>query len=143
MTSGQKMIQKALNVSVQAHDGQLDKGGMPYVFHPIAVMMKCQTDKERVVALLHDVVEDTYMTFGNLRQDFPEYIVEAVDAITKRRGETQNEYLTRVKQNDIALAVKFNDIEHNSTGERLMQLPVEDIERLTKKYKKAVEFLRS
>ena len=79
------LIRKALEVAIKAHKGVVGKDGLDYVFHPITVALKCKTDDEKVVALLHDVVEDTPTTLDDLRKEgFPEYIVEAVDAVTEK-----------------------------------------------------------
>lgn len=114
------LIRKALNIAIKAHKGAVDKGGVEYIYHPITVALKCTTDDEKIVALLHDVVEDTPMTFDDLREaGFPEYIIEALDAITRRKPQEQTgdgrwEYIKRCKANPIARVVKIADLEHNS-----------------------------
>lgn len=104
------LIRKALEVAIKAHEGVVGKDGLDYVFHPITVALKCKTDDEKVVALLHDVVEDTPTTLDDLRKEgFPEYIVEAVDAVTRHKPAEQNgdvrwAYIKRCKANPIARA---------------------------------------
>ena len=119
------MIRKALERAIKAHKGVVDKGGVEYIFHPITVALKCKTDDEKIVALLHDVVEDTEMSFDDLRREgFPEYILEALDAITRRKPQEQSgdkrwDYIRRCKANPIARVVKIADLEHNSDLSRI------------------------
>ena len=137
-------IKKALEVATAAHHGQTDKVGVPYIQHPMAVAALVSGDEEKIVALLHDVVEDTDMTLKTLKNyGFSEKIIDAIDAITKRDAESFEDYLSRVKSNKLALAVKFADITHNTSPERYGKLPKETQNRLRKKYSDALEFLRS
>jgi (p)ppGpp synthase/HD superfamily hydrolase len=107
------MYYKALEIAVKYHYGQKDKAGLPYIMHPMAVAKKAQTDDERVVGILHDVVEDTVYTEGMLRRDFPERIADAVMAMTRKHDETYADFVLRAKENPIARNVKMYDIEHN------------------------------
>lgn len=135
----------AINVAASFHEKQRDKLGKPYIHHPIAVMLKMDEDDidGQIVAVLHDIVEDTVMAIYDLPAfGFDEEIVEAIDAITHREGETNLEYWTRLKCNPIALRVKLKDIEHNTSPERMEYLDPETRERLTKKYTKALEVLQ-
>jgi (p)ppGpp synthase/HD superfamily hydrolase len=107
------MYYKALEIAVKYHYGQKDKAGLPYIMHPMAVAKKAQTDDERVVGILHDVVEDTVYTEGMLRRDFPEHISDAVMAMTRKYEEPYADFVLRAKENPIARNVKMYDIEHN------------------------------
>lgn len=131
------MIDTAMQLAAKYHEGQLDKSSIPYILHIMAVVLKCQTEEQQVVAALHDIVEDTACTLPDLRRQFPYYIVDAVDAITFRKGiETRDEYYDRVKENPIALAVKKADLAHNI--ERLANLiGTPDYNRMSDKYQHA------
>lgn len=108
------MLSKAKNLATAAHAGQRDKGGQPYILHPIAVAGRMDTELEKVVALLHDVVEDTSITLHDLElAGFGEDVLAAIDAITKRPGEPYDSYIERVKQNRTACRVKIQDLRHN------------------------------
>lgn len=111
-------IKEAFNIAMKAHNGQKDKGGYDYIYHPIIVALHCETEEEKVVALLHDVVEDTNVTLNDL-QIFGEEIVKAVDAITKKDGQPLEEYLNIVKANELARKVKIQDLTHNMDTSRL------------------------
>lgn len=94
------MIQKALEIAQKAHAGQFDKGGNPYIGHPLAVAEMVNTEEEKIVAFLHDVVEDSAFTLDDIKNlGFTKDIVNAIEAITKRDGETYSSYVLRVKTN--------------------------------------------
>ena len=141
-----KQIDLYINVLQNArlvHEGQIDKSGKAYIFHPIAVSQKFEMgSKESIVALFHDTVEDGDMTIATIQHFWGKEIADAVDAITHRKGEDYMDYLARVKQNPLALAVKFADIEHNTSQERMEKLPEKTQKYLHKKYQKALAFLR-
>jgi (p)ppGpp synthase/HD superfamily hydrolase len=128
-----QIIKTALEIAIKVHEGQLDKGGNPYIGHPIFVANKMQTTNEIVVALLHDVCEDSEVTFDNLEKSgFSSEIVSAIKAITKIKGEKYGDYLERVKHNKIASLVKIEDMKHNSDLSRLKSLSEEDLKRKEK-----------
>lgn len=134
-------ILKAFEIAIDAHDGQKDKGGHPYVLHPIRVAGKVKGQDEQVVALLHDVVEDTDWTLDGLREaGFSEEIVAAVDAISRREGESRRAYLARCKTDPIARVVKMADLEHNMDLSRLADVTDRDIRR-NAQYEKEIKFL--
>ena len=134
------LLEKALKISYMAHKNQVDKGGNPYYLHPIFVALNMKDDDEKIVALLHDVVEDTEITLDDLRREgFPEYIIEAIDALT-RRGESYDFYIRKIKQNDLATAVKIGDLNHNLDTSRLNKITEKDLSRV-EKYKKAQKYL--
>jgi len=109
-----KQYELALQIAGEAHCGQKDKNGADYILHPIYVSDMCESENAKIVALLHDVIEDTRVTLDDLRNEgFDEDVVLAVDCLTKRNGESNREYLSRVSKNEIATEVKFADIKHN------------------------------
>jgi len=135
------LLKCAMQIAENAHANQIDKAGQPYINHPIAVANKLNGEIEKIVALLHDVVEDSATTLEDIRKaGFDEYVVKALDCITKRKGESYDDYLLRVKNNDIAKMVKLADLSHNMDMSRLPSLTDKDLERL-KKYEYAVSVL--
>ena len=109
---------KAMHIAYNAHHGQLDKSGAPYIFHPIHLAEQMEDEFSCCAALLHDVVEDTDVTLDDLRKDFPEEVVEAVRLLTHEDGVPDAEYLTAIKANPIALKVKLADNAHNADRTR-------------------------
>jgi (p)ppGpp synthase/HD superfamily hydrolase len=141
------LLEKSIAFAVEAHKGQLDKIGEMYFLHPIRVMCDCNTMIEKVVAILHDVVEDTSATLEDIRnlcggETIADTIVDAVDALTKRKGEEYETYLMRVKANPIALSVKLADIRDNMSPIRQYRLPMEKQIALKAKYMKAIMLLQ-
>lgn len=141
------LLVKAEEVATYAHEGQTDKGGHPYIEHPRRVAARLKTIDQKIVGFLHDVVEDTKgiegkeITLEDLRNmGFPAYIVDAVDAITKRKKESYDQYLYRVFQNDLARAVKLADIAENMDLSRIPNVTDKDKERV-KKYAYATDVL--
>jgi (p)ppGpp synthase/HD superfamily hydrolase len=103
------MLDKAINIAAKAHQGQADKGGNPYILHPLRVMFSRKTEIERICAVLHDVIEDTDITLVDLRNEgFSEEVIAAIDALTKRNGESYDDFIERVIKNKIAARVKLN-----------------------------------
>lgn len=133
---------KALVISMKAHKGQKDKAGKKYIFHPIKVAMLSKRYKTKIVALLHDVIEDSEVTIEDLSKHFDEDIVLAVDCITKKKGQDYQEYLNIVKNNELSRKVKIADLTHNSNLNRLEKITEKDRMR-KEKYLKAIEFLRN
>jgi (p)ppGpp synthase/HD superfamily hydrolase len=126
-------LEDAIALAVDAHRGQLDKSGQPYILHPLRVMFRCQTDAQRIVAVLHDVVEDTGCTFDDLRQlGYSEDILAALDCVTKREGESYDAFVERAAANPIARAAKIADIEDNLDLRRLPGVAEKDIARLAR-----------
>jgi (p)ppGpp synthase/HD superfamily hydrolase len=118
---------------VDAHRGQTDLSGQSYILHPLRVMLAMSTEAERAVGVLHDVVEDTEVTFEGLREaGMPEDVVAAVDCVTKRKGEAYDDYLDRIAGNPIARRVKLADLEDNMRVDRLATVTDRDLKRLEK-----------
>ncbi len=139
----QSQSQKAYEIAKRAHLGQVDKAGEDYIKHPEKVASFVKTDEEKAVAYLHDVIEDTELTLEDLYEyGFSKEVIEAVDIITKKRGEDYQSYLNSVKKNKLARAVKLADLRHNSDLTRLTKVTEKDIER-KEKYQKAINFLNS
>lgn len=136
------MIEKALEIAIRAHNGQFDKGNKPYIFHPITVALKMKDDKSKIVALLHDVIEDSDITIEDLKQEgFSECIIKAVEILTKNKNENYQDYLSRIKKNKIAKQVKIEDIRHNIDLTRIPNPSENDYKRI-KKYQKALEYFK-
>ena len=107
-------LERAIEIASSAHAGQVDKAGQPYIFHPIRVMNRVETEHEKMAAVLHDVVEDTPITLANLAHEgFPAAVLQAIDALTKREGETRLEAALRAAADPIARAVKLADNAEN------------------------------
>lgn len=127
------MLEQGMIVAAKAHMGQLDKGGQPYILHPVRVMLQCKTIEEKTVALLHDVLEDTPVTVADLRQaGFPEEVVDAVVCLTKGEQEDYMAYIERVCNNPLAMGVKLADLADNMDLKRLPGLTPRDFQRLEK-----------
>lgn len=132
---------KALKLCFDAHKKQLDKSGMPYVFHPFHLAEQMNTEETTIVALLHDVVEDTDYTIEDLKQmGFEETVIQAISLLTHDDAVEYMDYVLAIKQNPIAKAVKLADLRHNSD---LSRLDVIDEKALTRreKYLKAIKLL--
>jgi len=138
------MLGKAIKIAVSAHDGQTDKGGNPYILHPLWVMNKVRHLGEdyMIAAVLHDVVEDSNWTIEELEDaGFKFEILEAIRLLTHRHKVNYDAYIAFIKRNEIAKQVKLRDLEHNSKITRLKGLRPKDLERL-EKYHKAYTFLK-
>lgn len=137
-----ELTKKAMQISYKAHEGQYDKGGVPYVFHPFHVAEQMDTEDEICVALLHDVIEDTDCSIKDLeRAGFPDNILEAVKCLTKDKNIKYMDYILKVKSNPLAKKIKLADIEHNSDISRMKSFDDKTVERLKEKYKLAKEEL--
>lgn len=131
---------KAINIAYNAHMGQTDKFGIPYIFHPMHVAESMDTEEECIVAILHDVVEDTDITFDVLEKDFSSTIIEALKLLTHDKTVPYKEYIKNLKDNPIAKKVKLADLIHNSDISRLEHITAKDYVRL-EKYKNALQIL--
>lgn len=129
------LVDLARSIATRAHTGQVDKSGEAYIGHPARVAERVRgDDAAEVVAWLHDVVEDTDVTLDDVREHFSDLLVEAVDAMAKRRDETLDEYYCRVMANPIARAVKLADIADNTDPRRCALLDERTRTRLAAKY---------
>ena len=135
-------LERAIEIALRAHAGQTDKAGAPYVLHPLRLMLRMSTLPEMIVAVLHDVVEDSTITLGDLRQEsFSDEVIDAVSAVTRREGEAYETFVRRAAANPLATRVKLADLEDNMDLLRLKELGERDIQRL-KRYHRAWEQLR-
>lgn len=137
-----QLLSKAINIAMQAHAGQVEKAGLPYIGHVMRVMQAGKTIDEKIVGVLHDVVEDTTWTFDALlAEGFPVHIVDALRCVTKLSDDEPYEsFINRVKTNPLAVAVKINDLTDNMDIRRLQNLTDADMQRL-RKYLKAYQSL--
>ena len=138
------MLGKAIALAAKVHEEQTDKGGKPYILHPIRMMMRLRTDDEELmaIAILHDVVEDSDVTLEDLyMMGFSVRIIAGVDALTKREGESYDDFIHRCAANPDSKLVKREDIKDNSDVTRLKGLTEKDFRRM-EKYCKAYEYLK-
>lgn len=132
---------KAIEIATNAHLNQYDKGGNAYIQHPLSVANMVDSEECKIVAILHDVVEDSEITLNDLiRLGFNDTIINAVDCISKRKHEEYNKYLFRVASNSISSEVKKADLKHNMDITRLSAVTQKDVERI-RKYQTALNFL--
>lgn len=136
-----KKTKTAMQLCYDAHKGQTDKSGMPYVFHPFHVAEQMTDEVSTVVALLHDVLEDTPVTLAELaRYGFGEDITGPLMLLTRSKGTSYFDYIRKIKNDPVARAVKLADLTHNSNLARLEKVSEKDIER-QRKYARAIEIL--
>ena len=135
-------LERAIEIAVEAHSGVNDKGGAPYILHPLAVMHSLETENEKIVGVLHDVVEDSDWTFEKLADEgFSSEIVDAVRSVTKASEDSDySDFIRRVKGNPIGTKVKIADLKHNMDVTRIPDLSNDDLDRLIK-YKAALKSL--
>jgi len=135
-------IALAYEIAVRAHKGQVDKAGKPYIMHPMAVAEMVDGRYEKIVALLHDVPEDTPVDVEALRKLFDDTVADALDCLNHRKDEDYMDYIHRVKENKLATKIKLADIEHNMDLSRLEVVDEKALKRV-EKYKRAKEYLLS
>lgn len=124
-------LERAIAIAASAHAGQIDRGGQPYILHPLRVMLRVTTDSERIAAVLHDVVEDSDVSLEALSAEgFSDEVVSAVDALTKRPGETRIEAARRAATNTVARIVKLADNAENLDISRITNPTAKDFARL-------------
>ena len=136
------LTNEAMKLAYTAHHGQVDKSGIPYIFHPYHLAEQMQDEYTTCVALLHDIVEDTDVTLEQLATSFPPEVVEAVALMTHRAGEDYFDYVARIKTNPIARTVKLADLRHNSDSTRLENADEATLARYQAKYSKAFDILK-
>ncbi|WP_085704205.1 HD domain-containing protein [Pseudomonas sp. B15(2017)] len=131
-------LERAIAIAATAHAGQVDKGGAPYILHPLKVMLRMSSLDERIVAVLHDVVEDCGISLDDLRKEgFSEEVLSAIESVTKVPGESYEDFVERAAQNPIGRVVKLADLEENSDLSRIASPSWEDLERI-EKYRRAI-----
>lgn len=137
------LTKRAMAIAYQAHHGQVDTSGVPYIFHPLHLAEQMQDEISCCVALLHDTVEDTDVTLEALAAEFPEPVVEAVALLTHEPGTDYFDYVRNIKANPIAMKVKLADLAHNSDESRFagVAVPKEKIGWYRQKYSRAKAIL--
>lgn len=136
------MLEKAIEIAVEAHRGQIDKAGKIYILHPMRVMLRGQTENEMIVGILHDTVEDTPVTINMLQKEgFSQTVLDAISCITKQNQEDYDHFIMRVLQNPLATQVKLYDLEDNMNRDRIPYPTKKDEARYHKyeKYHKIVK----
>jgi (p)ppGpp synthase/HD superfamily hydrolase len=130
-------LERAILIAAQAHLGQRDKGGAPYILHPLRMMMRMESEDAMMAAVLHDVVEDSDWTLEQLRAEgFSEDVLQAVDCLTRRDDESYDEFVARAQANAIARRVKIADLEDNMNVKRIGEMTPKDLARI-KEYHRA------
>ena len=129
-----------MNIAYKAHHEQKDKGGFPYINHPLHLAEQMDDEYSTCVALLHDVVEDSDITCQDLAKCFPYDIINAVNLLTRRENEMYSDYIRRIKKNPIATKVKLADLAHNMDKTRCIDNPLKS--ELLEKYLMAYTILR-
>jgi (p)ppGpp synthase/HD superfamily hydrolase len=128
-------LERALFLAVTAHLGQVDKVGAPYILHPLRLMLRAPDEESRMVALLHDTLEDTSLTLAQLQKEgFSERVLTAVDLLTHRPEHSYGEYIARLQGNPLAVRVKLLDLEDNMDLRRLDPRPGDKDRRRLEKY---------
>ena len=138
-----ELTKKAMKLCFAAHKNQVDKSGLPYVFHPFHLAEQMEDELSTVVALLHDVVEDSSYTFADLKDmGYPAAVLEALTLLTHDDETPYLDYVANIKDDPIARAVKLADLRHNSDLTRLDHVDEKALERV-EKYRKAMELLQA
>ncbi|HEX9060316.1 MAG TPA: GTP pyrophosphokinase [Clostridia bacterium] len=136
-------VRKTLELAKNKHKGQVDKCEIPYIWHVIRVARRVKRTDEKIVALLHDVVEDTDTSFEEIRKlGVSEEIIDAIDLLTHRKGVVYEEYVRNIAKNALARAVKLADLADNTDPKRMERLPYDVKQRLLKKYETALLILQ-
>lgn len=135
------LTKKAMIIAYYAHNGQLDKGGFPYIFHPFHISEQMENEYEICVALLHDVLEDSDVSLEDLkRHGFPEAVTDALELLTKEKECSYLDYILKICKNPLSKKVKCADLRHNLDLSRLYDVTDIDLKR-NQKYKQALEIL--
>lgn len=135
-------VEQAEMVAILAHKGQVDKAGVPYIEHPRFVAALCKTEEEKIVAFLHDTVEDTEITIGFIEKTFGKKIAEAVNLLTHQKDVPYFDYIKSLGANPLARAVKIADLTHNMDISRISSPQEKDYKRI-EKYKEAYKMLKT
>ena len=126
-------LEQAISIASLAHEGQLDKGGEPYILHPLRVMMKFKDEKQRIVAVLHDVVKDTKVTIQDLLgQGLDSELTDVILTLTRNEDENYDEYINRICYDELAMRIKLADLNDNMDMSRIDILTEKDYQRLAK-----------
>lgn len=137
------MLEKAIEIAVEAHRGQMDKAGKIYILHPMRVMLRGANEEQMIVGILHDTVEDTPITIDMLKKEgFSQSVLDAITCITKKYHENYEHYIFRVLENPLATQIKLYDLEDNMNRERI-PFPTKKDEARYEKYEKYYEIVKN
>lgn len=138
---GQGTLERAIEIAARTHAGQTDKGGAPYILHPLRVMLRVAPGAQQIVAVLHDVVEDSDVTFEDLeREGFAAEVISGLRSVTKVAGESYEDFVARAARDPVGKAVKLADLMENSDLSRIAEPSQKDLERV-EKYGRAIAYL--
>ena len=136
-------LEKAIEIATKAHAGQTDKAGRPYILHPLRLMFKFEAELEMIVAVMHDVVEDSDVTLHDLKEcGFSESVMTAIDCLSKKESETYDDFINRVSLNDLAKRIKIEDIKDNLDLTRLDCVTEKDLFRVEKYHRSLKKLLK-
>jgi (p)ppGpp synthase/HD superfamily hydrolase len=136
------MLEKSIHIALEAHKGQMDRAEKPYILHPLRIMQTLDDEIEMISAVLHDVIEDSQLTYEDLkREGIPDEAVEIIKCLTKINDEPYEDYVKRISLNKKATNVKIKDLEDNMNITRLESLNQKDLDRLAK-YQRALKILK-
>ena len=134
-------LDQAISIATKAHSGQLDKAGKPYILHPLRLMLQFESEVEMIIAVMHDVIEDSHFTLQDLNNHgFSIDVIEAINCLTKRKDEDYQRFISRISQNSLAKKIKIEDIKDNLNLTRLSNITAKDLQR-AEKYHRALKFL--
>lgn len=137
-----QLIERAVNIALEAHKGQVDKAGKPYILHLIRLMMDFETEIEMTAAVLHDVLEDSQFTAEDLKKEgIPDEAIELIQCLTRKSNESYEDYIKRIALNKKAAQIKIKDIQDNMDIARLDSIGKKELERIAK-YHGALMVLR-
>lgn len=135
------LIEKAISIAIHAHKNQTDKSGQPYILHPLRLMFTMQLEDERIIAVLHDTIEDSDYSLDDLsKHGFSDEIIAAIDCLTRRKDENYTSFINRISKNTLATKVKIADLKDNMDLSRLETVTEKDLTRV-KKYHDALSLL--
>ena len=138
-----ELLEKAIKLAKKYHEGQFDKGGQSYIEHPLRVMEGVESLEEKILAVLHDVLEDCEVSRNQLiKEGIPKYLVEKLEILCKGKNEKYFDYIDRIKVDQSTINVKLSDLRDNMNLQRLKEITEKDIKRL-EKYKKAKAILET
>lgn len=135
-----ELTKEAMNIAYKSHHKQKDKGGFPYINHPLHIAEEMDDEYSTCVALLHDVVEDSDITLNDLSKIFPPEVIKAIDLLTRKDNILYADYIKQIKTNEIATKVKLADLAHNMDKTRCIDKPIKM--ELIEKYLMAYTILR-
>lgn len=136
-------LEKAIAIAAKAHEGQVDKAGVPYIIHPLRVMLRVTSIEARIAAVLHDVVEDSDVSLDMLRSEgFSESVLSAIESLTKRPGEEYDAFIQRAAADPVGREVKLADLAENSDLSRI-STPTDKDRKRVEKYRRAIDKINS